>query len=118
MSCPQDQRRGQQRHAAPARGGFSLVELPLRAGTARIPNPLRRRYWPNPPRTVDPFGLAWRFPAASPHQAGEQVIQRHTDDGGGLVAHGIGQDQLATVEEGAAAVDHVGYVAFPGIALG
>ena len=60
---------------------------------------------------------AGRRRRTSPHQPGQQFIQGHAHDGGGMVAHGVGQDQLPAVDEGAAAVDHIGDVALPAIAF-
>ena len=46
-------------------------------------------------------------------QCGEQLVHGDSGDGGDFVAHGVGQNEFATVNQGAAAIDDVRDITFP-----
>src|SRR5450759_3208079 len=62
------------------------------------------------PSPLPPAADRWKTGSGS--QCGQQFIQGNARNSGGPVAHGIGKDEFAAVEEGAAAVDDIGHVAF------
>lgn len=42
----------------------------------------------------------------------EDFTERHSGEGGGVVGHGVGNDELALMDEAAAGVNDIGNVAF------
>src|SRR5262245_26951793 len=41
---------------------------------------------------------------------GQHVVQGQRGEGGGVVGHGVGDDELPAVQETAAGIDHIGHV--------